>query len=64
LPSSSSSSLADDATLLALRTSTATYLPMSDHATIASTLVSLAMMTRTARSRLPSLAGASSTRSL
>jgi hypothetical protein len=61
---SSSSSLAVDATLLALRTSTATYLPISDHATMASTEVSVAMMTRTGRSLTTSLAGASRTRSL
>ena len=50
--------------LFALRTSTATYLPMSDQATMASTLVSVAMTTRTGRSRAATVPGASSTRSL
>ena len=50
--------------LFALRTSTATYLPLSDHATMASTLVSVAITTRTGWSRLMSRPGASRTRSL
>jgi hypothetical protein len=39
--------LPEEATLLALRTSTETYLPLSDQATMASTLASVAMMMRT-----------------
>ena len=35
----------EEATLFALRTSTATYLPLSDQATMASTLVSVAITT-------------------
>ena len=56
--------LAATTSVLMLRTSTATYLPMSDQATTASTAVSFAMMTRIGCSRMPSASGASSTRSL
>ena len=51
-------------TLLALRASTETYLPMSESATIASTVLSVAIMTRAGCSRRPPFAGAIKTRSL